>query len=351
MSFVKNNDVKIAGISCVVPDNPIKVDDLGAPYFQQDVIDRIRKSVGTDTLYFTSEDQGSGDLGIAAAEDLIQALGWTRDSIDGLIFVSQTPDYVVPPTSCRLQDELGLPGNIFVMDTNYGCPGYAASLMFATQLIQTGMCERLLLVCAECHSKYISRKDEATALIFGDAGGATALEKCDGAGESFFKTVCDGSYAEQLVLGAYKSPQNPNISDHKHTYMDGETLTKFMFREIPSFCTDFLDKVGVKLDEIDSLLFHQANAYMIRYLCRRIKADLSRASINIENYGNTSAVSIPLLICDKKKDLFIKNNITEKTKTEKTLILSFGAGYIISGAVIDLGNLKGGQIRHITGGN
>ena len=349
MGITVNKGVRIAGISCVVPDDPVKVSELGKPYFTDEVIARIQKSVGTDTLYFTSEDQCSGDLGIAAAEDLLGSLGWERDTIDGLIFVSQTLDYIVPPSVCRIQSELDLPKECFVLDTNYGCHGYAASLMFAYQLIVAGMCKRILLVTAECHHKYISREDEATALLFGDAGAATAIEACEQANdsESFFKMISDGKYAESLALGNYKKVQNPQALDPDHVYMDGETLTKYMFREIPSFCKEFMDETGTDINSIDSFLFHQANAYMIRYLSRRMKIDLSKVPINIGNYGNTSAVSIPLLICDKKKELFSHNAGTECKGIEKTLILSFGGGYIISGTVMNLGNLKGGQIRHI----
>jgi 3-oxoacyl-[acyl-carrier-protein] synthase-3 len=339
LSFVKNSGIRITGIACAVPDKPHSIFEIGAPYFDKEYIAKINKSVGTETLYFTGDEQSSADLGIVAADELFRSLDWDRSSVDGLIFVSQTLDYVVPPTSCRVQTALGLSKKCFVMDTNYGCPGYAQSLMIAAQLIQSGMCRRVLIINAECHHKYISRKDESTALIFGDGASATALESDDSNSdnEAYFMTLTDGCYAENLVLGNYKKAENPEITDHDHVYMDGETLTKYMFKEIPGFCNDLLNKSGNKTDSIDSFLFHQANAYMIRFLSRRIKIPPDRVPVNIENFGNTSGPSIPLLICDKKQSLF-------EGEREKVLMLSYGAGYQISGAIIHLGNMKGGQI-------
>jgi 3-oxoacyl-[acyl-carrier-protein] synthase-3 len=339
LGLVKNSGIKIAGIACAVPDNPQSIFDIGAPYFDREFIEKINKNVGTETLYFTGDNQSSADLGIAAAEELFRSLDWDRSSVDGLFFVSQTLDYVVPPTSCKVQAALGLSKECFVMDTNYGCPGYVQNLMVAAQLIQSGMCHRILIINAECHHKYISRTDESTALIFGDGAAATAMESCDrgNGNEAYFLTATNGNYVEDLVLGNYKKPKNPSISDFNHVYMDGEKLTKYMFKEIPGFCMDLLAMSDIELDSIDSFLFHQANAYMIRYLARRMKIHADRVPVNIGAFGNTSGPSIPLLICDKKRGLFEGEN-------EKTMMLSYGAGYQIAGAVIDVGNLHGGQI-------
>jgi 3-oxoacyl-[acyl-carrier-protein] synthase-3 len=209
-------------------------------------------------------------------------------------------------------------------------------------MIASGMCRRVLLVTAECHHKYISRKDESTALIFGDGAAATAIEQDDSAGVAYFQTKVSGEYAEDMVLGNYKRPSNPAVADPSHVYMDGEMLTKYMFRNIPAFAAGLLEHAGVSIGDIDTFLFHQANAYMIRYLGRKLKIPAEKLPINIGHFGNTSGPSIPLLICDKKQEYF------GSPSAAKTVILSYGAGYMISGAVMPLGGLAGGQILYVS---
>jgi 3-oxoacyl-[acyl-carrier-protein] synthase-3 len=342
MAFVKNEGIRIAGISCCVPSRKHSVYEIGREYFSREFMDRLHRNVGVETLRFTGENQSSGDLGIRAADTLLDSLSWDRASVGALIFVSQTPDYIVPPTSCRLQNELGLPESCFVIDTNYGCPAYAQSLMLAYQLISSGMCGRALLVTAECHHKYISRKDEQTALIFGDAAAATAIEK-GGNDVAFFRSTINGEHVEDLILENYKRAENPAVTDHEHVFMDGETLTKYMFREIPKFTRSLLDDAGLSADDADVFFFHQANAYMIRYLGRKMKLPDEKLPVNIENFGNTSGPSIPLLICDKRPGLFEKK-IGQEGYKWRVVMLSYGAGYMISGAALTMGGLKGGQI-------
>jgi 3-oxoacyl-[acyl-carrier-protein] synthase-3 len=221
MSVARNNGIRIAGISCAVPAEAKSICEIGERCFSREFIDKLHKNVGLETLRFTKENQSSGDLGIRAASALLDSLAWERSSVDALIFVSQTPDYIVPPTSCRLQSALGLSEECFVIDTNYGCPAYAQSLMLTYQMISSGMCNRVLLVTAECHHKYISRRDEQTALIFGDAAAATAIEPGE-SGPAFFRAKVDGCHVEDLVLENYKRADNPfigrRIDDRRYRY-------------------------------------------------------------------------------------------------------------------------------------
>ncbi|MDR0519081.1 MAG: ketoacyl-ACP synthase III [Clostridiales Family XIII bacterium] len=339
MARVKNAGIRISGIACAVPNDHIDIHELGSPYFADDFIEKIHKNVGAKNYYFTSDEQCSGDIGIAAAEELLSSAGVDRGSIDGLIFNSQTPDYVVPPTSCRVQEALCLPRGCFTMDSNYGCAGYVQCVMIAFQLIQTGLSGKVLVINAECHHKITSRTDPDTALIFADGASATLIEKDDGAGEAFYQTLVDGKYVENLVLGNFKKPSNPAISDFEHSFMDGETLSKFMFKEIPPFVKELLEFGGIGAERIDTFLFHQANAYMIRFLARRMKLPLEKVPTNIGSFGNTSSPSIPLLICEKTPELFGAGS-----KGGKALLLSYGAGYNIAGAVLDIGGLAGGRI-------
>lgn len=331
----------ITGITCAIPNNPKSIFEIGNPYFNTDFIQKINQTVGTETLYFTNQ-ESSGDLGIAAAGALIEKMGWEKETVDGLIFVSQTMDYIVPPTCCRIQYELGLPEDIYAVDLNYGCPGYVQGLLLASQTIETGLCKRVILINAECHHRYVSREDESTALIFGDGASATAVEASSPASRSAFLSVVDGSHAQDLILSMYKEAERENIEDKEHVFMNGEAVTTYMLKKIPQFARQLAEYYGCGLDDLDSVLFHQANAYMIRYLAKRMKLEADKVPVNIENFGNTSSPSIPLLICDKRKQYF-----DPRQDKKKVMLMGFGAGFIIAGAIMELGALKGGDIIFI----
>jgi 3-oxoacyl-[acyl-carrier-protein] synthase-3 len=342
MAKVINQAAAITGITCAIPNNPKSIFEIGSPYFDTDFIRKINQTVGTETLYLTDSQTSSGDLGIAAARALIEKMEWEKESIDGLIFVSQTMDYIVPPTSCRIQYELGLPEDIYAVDLNYGCAGYVHGLLLAAQVIETGLCKRIILINAECHHKYVSRKDESTALIFGDGAAATAVEASGTPSRSAFLSTVDGSHTGDLILGMYKAAERKEIQDKEHVYMSGEGVTTYMLKKIPHFARQLVEYYGCEFNDLDSALFHQANAYMIRYMAKRMKLELEKVPVNIENFGNTSGPSIPLLICDKRKQYFDP----EQAK-KKVMLLGFGAGFIVAGAILELGSLKGGEIIYI----
>jgi 3-oxoacyl-[acyl-carrier-protein] synthase-3 len=328
---------RIAGISCAVPTNKTTVYEAGAAYFTKEFIDRIHDSVGTETFYYCGANQSSGDLGIAAAEDLIESLQWDRDSIGALIFNSQTRDFIVPPTSARLQFELGLPNGAFVADTAYGCPAYSMGLVMASQLIETGQCERVLLINAECHSKAVNKEDGGSVLIFGDAAAATAIERTAEPSPSFFSYYVDGQYFRDLFIRGFKDVPNEANANHDLGYMNGESVTRFMMKEAPHICDELIAMSGYRREEIDVVYMHQANAFINRFMAKRIKFPPEKMPINIGRFGNTSGVSIPLLIADEGGSLF-------EGATQRALLLGFGAGFMISGAILDIGGLKGGHI-------
>jgi 3-oxoacyl-[acyl-carrier-protein] synthase-3 len=337
MSLITLRQARIAGITGVVPENKTDIYEIGAPYFDEEFITRIHNTVGTETLYFTSEGQSSGDLGIAAAKRLLDEMAWSKESVDALIFNSQTLDYIVPNTSAKIQYKLGLSNETFIMDTNYGCSGFPTGLMLAFQMVETGFARRVVLIESECHTKLTSRSDESTALIFGDGAAAIAIEHADVASNSVFLMHVDGSHANDLGRKNFKALINDKITDPEYTYMDGEIVTTYMLKMIPKFCKELLEVAGTDIKDIGLVLIHQANAYMVRYIAKRLKLDLSIVPINIGSFGNTSGPSIPLLICEKCRDLFGQSK-------KKALIVGFGSGFIISGAVLDIGDLRGGSI-------
>lgn len=338
MSRFTSNKMRIAGITAAIPNKHTTIYDLGSSYFDKDFIDTMHKTVGVEHLYICEQDQSSGDLGYAAADRLLESLGWERESLDALIFISQTLDYIIPPTSAELQFRLKLSNDTFIMDLNYGCAGFVAGLMVANQFIHTGHFNRILIVNAECHRRFIADQDRESSLLFSDGASAVAVESSFNETEMFFSSHIDGSHAGDITLGAFKSAANINRYGKNYSYMNGEVVTQYMLRNIPKLTKGLLDYSAYNKEDIDTFLFHQANAHMIKYISKRMKLDLEKVPVNIENFGNVSSVTIPLLICDKKKELFLPSS------REKVMMVGFGAGFLLSAAVLEMGSLKGGDI-------
>ena len=338
MAQFKSNTMRIAGITAAIPDNHTDIYELGGPYFDEEFIDTMKKTVGVDNIYRCRPEQSSGDLGYAAADSLLDQLGWDRSEVGALLFISQTLDYVIPPTSTKLQHMLGLSTDTFVLDTNYGCAGFVGGLMLANQMIAANMTDKIIIINAECHRRFVSDEDREGSLLVGDGASAVAVERCEGAEESVFKMFVDGAHYTDITLGLYKDAEILNPYGKQFSYMNGENVTQFMLRHIPKVTKSLFEYAEVTKEDIDTFLFHQANAHMVKYVSKRMKLDLDKVPINIGNYANTSSVSIPLLVCDMKRNLF------EEGSSERVMMFGFGAGFLLSGAVLTLGDMKGGNI-------
>ena len=341
MAKLKSGKMRIAGVTAALPDNQTSIFELGKLYFEKEFIETMNKVVGVEKIYVCSENQSSGDLAYAAADELIKALKWEPKSIDALLFISQTPDYVIPPTSCELQNRLGLSNNVFTMDSNYGCAGFSMGLMIASQFIETSQFKRILILNAECHRRFVSNEDKDGALLFSDGASAVAVECSDIDNEAYFMSHVDGSHSEDIVLGMFKKAQHINKYGQQYSYMNGEVVTQFMLRNIPKMVKNLLEYSNRSKEDIDSYLFHQANAHMVKYVSKRMKLDLNKVPANINSFANTSSVAIPLLLCDTKKELF------NKREKETVMMLGYGAGFLMAGAVIELENLVGGHIIYV----
>ena len=342
MAFIKNTNLKVKGIVCAIPDQKIDIVEYMRTRADADDVAEKCKAVGTKELYYTKKNQSSGDLGIACGRKLLERLEWDPLSVDGLVFVSQTPDYKIPPTVCRIQSELGLSEEVMAFDLDYGCMGFVSGLMTASQLIQSGLCKRVVLINAECQHFNLREDDAEGRAIFGDGASAVAIEKTDSADDViWFQQHMDGSHCEDIIVEGYKALAYETEGQNASGSMDGENVTIYMLKQLPRFTRKMLSRAELTADDIDTFLVHQANAYMIRYFTKRMKISLDDTPVNIDKFGNTSGPSIPILICDKKQELFTAGN------KERVLLLGYGSGFIISGAILDLGDLVGGDILYI----
>jgi len=339
----KFNQVRIAGIASAVPERVLTLED-DARVFGATEIERISQNIGVQQRHVVSGNTCTSDLCCAAAERLLTELGWERDSIDALIFVTQTPDYFMPATACVLQDRLKLSHSCAAFDVNQGCAGYIYALWIGGQLVRGG-CRRVLLLVGDTTSRLVSPGDRTVTSLFGDAGTATALEFAEDAPLAHFELGTDGSGRDCLSVpaGAFRQPHSAascerteraggNIRSDEDLFMDGGEVFTFVLREVPRLVQSIMATAETSATEVDAFVFHQANRFMLSHLTKRLKLPPERVVIGLTRYGNTSSASIPLAMTTELHDSL--------TSDRRRLVLAgFGAGFAWGAAVIECGPL------------
>lgn len=310
MGVSKISGVRIAGVASAIPERLHHFSEFAATFGEEEVR-KISESTGVVNRYVVPEQMCTSDLCFFAAERLIEATGWPSESIDALLFVSQTADYYLPATSCTLQARLGLPKTCAALDINLGCSGYVYGLWVASSLVASGAARRVLLLVGDTSSKTASPLDRSVCLLFGDAGTATALEKAENGAVLTFVLGTDGTGKDHLIIpaGAYRNPhgetsrvrterEGGNIRSEEDLFMNGAEIFTFTLREVPPLIRTVLNESGWTAEDVDYFVFHQANKFMLDYLAKRMKIPAGKVPLHLEKYGNTSSATIPLCMTD-----------------------------------------------------
>jgi 3-oxoacyl-[acyl-carrier-protein] synthase-3 len=342
MAISKLENCRITGIVSAVPKRLIGNDDFRY-LFSDEELQKMKKMTGIETRRYVEEDTCTSDLCEAAALRLLDLLGWDAQSVDALIFISQTPDYILPATSCILQNKLGLPSHCAAFDVNLGCSGYGYGLWLASSLISSRSANRVLLLVGDTITKSVSPNDKSTCFLFGDAGTATAIEYSEQAQPSFFILGTDGAGEKNLIIpaGGFRNP-NPAVSSSRtdqvvrneyELYMDGTEIFNFTLERVPNLIQDLLAFSGSEHSQVNQYVFHQANEFILRHIAKKLKIDMAKVPISIGQFGNTSSASIPLTICSELKNSALKD-------CNKAVLVGFGVGYSWAAAEVDLSGLR-----------
>jgi len=331
VAIARLKNSKIAGICCALPDNRLSVYDIGTQYFERSDIEKVVKSVGLEYIYKAKPNQTTSDLALDACNNLIDGIGWDRNVIDGLILVTQTPDYILPSTANILQDKLKLPKGCVPLQVNLGCSGYVYGLWLASELISNNTCRKVIVVAGDTMSKTTSNKDKSVMMI-SDCVSATAVEHVEDCDESIYSLYSDGSGAENLIIkdGGFRNPvsensyvliedEDGNCRTNMNLFMDGMAIFLFAIGEVSETLNKFISDFNINIDDVDGILFHQANRYLISMLAKNANIPLNKVPINIEKFGNTSGASIPLLICDTWRNDLMKKDLN-------VVMAGFGVG-------------------------
>jgi 3-oxoacyl-[acyl-carrier-protein] synthase-3 len=286
----KIKGLQLRGISAVVPNNIVSMRELSSQFGEKE-IKRIILSTGIESVHVADRHTNTSDLCAAASNRLFEELNLRPESVDAIVFVSQTPDLRMPATSCLLQARLGLKKDCVAFDINYGCSGYIYALYQAAMLISAGGCQRVLLCVGDTISHFLDPNDHKVRLVFGDAGTASIVEA--GNDTWSFDIRTDGHGAKDLMI-----PKNAAGTDD-FLYMNGGAIMNFALSKVKPVVDSVLQMQDWALSQLSSIILHQANYFILNYLGKKLGIDKAKLPIAVKHYGNTGPASIPLTLCDQ----------------------------------------------------
>lgn len=322
--------VEIKALSACIPKRIVSNDSFSNILSPKEL--RVfEKTIGIHERRWSDEGMTASDLAYIAAQDLIKSNNVRIDEINSLIFISQTPDYKIPFTSNILQKKLGLNKEILCLDINAGCAGFIQGLSTAFAISKSFVGGKVLLIMAETMSKLLSSKDRSTTMLFGDGAAALLIENTGNLeSKAFINIFSDGAHADAIIIpdGGYRNPVTElsfnikedaegNLKNALNLNMDGAKVFDFTLREIAPSIELLLHETGFNKDNIDYFLLHQSNEFIIKQIAAKLNLPMEKILLNISKYGNTSGVSIPLLMA----------SYGEKFKERKNIMLSgYGVG-------------------------
>ncbi|MEG0808371.1 MAG: ketoacyl-ACP synthase III [Alistipes sp.] len=331
MAFLNLKNVAIKGIAACVPKH--SEENINAAVFSStDDATKFIASTGVSRRRTADVTTTSSDLCFIAAQKLLSDLNWEKESIDCLIFVTQTPDYILPATSCILQDRLSLKEDCYALDISLGCSGWIYGMSVVCSLVSSGCFKRAILLAGDTSSHICSKSDKSAWPLFGDAGTATAIEYDLSAPEIYYHLASDGSGSEAISVhdGGFRNPVNDNslkiesidvgIERSKlHLILNGMDVFSFGLSKAPQSVNYLIDHFNLDKDAVDTFLFHQANLFMNEKIRKKLKLDDLKVPYSLSDFGNTSSASIPLTLVSQRQQKY-------QTKKMKTIGCGFGVG-------------------------
>lgn len=324
------NYARITGVRSALPARTVSSEEL-AREFPEWGIDKIVEKTGIHTRHIAGPDECASDLAFAAAKRLFDEGVCSPADVDFLLLCTQSPDYFLPSTACLLQHRLGLPTRCGALDFNLGCSGFVYGLSLAKGLIETNAARTVLLITAETYSKYLKPEDKGVRTIFGDGAAATLVraEPAERAYIDSFVFATDGSGADKLIVkcGGLRQPVTSDDDAGRWLHMNGPEVFNFTLKSVPPLVDAVLTRAEIGLDGIDRFVFHQANAFMLESLRKKVGIPAERFCVEFAQCGNTVSATIPIVLEAAMRDGRILPG-------QRVLLVGFGVGYSSAGCVI-----------------
>lgn len=333
---------KIVAVEYFVPPAILSNEDL-ALAFPEWSAEKIFEKTGIRCRHIAAANETAADLAFGAATRLFAQNDFDPAKIDFLIFCTQAPDYILPTSACVLQSRLHLSTSCGALDINLGCSGYVYGLSLAKAMIEAGIRKNVLLLTGDTYSKFIHPKDRSVRTLFGDAAAATLISAAsDEVAIGPFVLGTDGTGANNLIVpagGARETVSSEsaletvdafgNVRSRNNLFMDGPEIMNFTLSSVPKVMQELLENAGKTLDDIDHVIFHQANNFMLNALRKKIKVPPEKFIIELDTVGNTVSSTIPIAIARARKSGRIKSG-------DVALLLGFGVGYSWAGTIVEM---------------
>lgn len=291
---------KLAGYGKAIPETVITNNDLAA---RMDTSDEwIRERTGIQRRHVVRDDEHCSEMATAACRRALDSAGVKAEDIDLIIVATNSPDYLTPPVSSQVQHQLGaVNAGAFAMVV--GCSGFVYALVTADQFMQSGQYRNILIVGVEITSRNVDWKDRNTCVLFGDGGAAVLLQRSENeAGLLAHYLGSDGSGYEHIIQvsgGTRYSLTHERLDQGLHYLkMNGREVFKFATTVMGKALHNVLEQTGYSVDDIDLFIPHQANARIIEYAAKQARLPREKVFVNVNEYGNTSAASVPIAIVE-----------------------------------------------------
>ncbi len=317
---------RIGAVGMYVPQRVLANADFEKMFDTSD--EWIVQRTGIRTRHVVSEGEYTSHLAIGAIDDLLAHNSNVRlGDVDYLIVNTTTPDYSYPSVSALLQTHYGLPKTVGALDIATACAGFAYGINLACGLIASGECDRVLTIAADALTRSVDYTDRATAVLFGDGAGVALIERSAQPQIFGMSHGSDGSGGRFLYRTGLRSEINGQIDESRLLRQNGREVYRWVVETIPAEIERILARAQLTLDQIDWFVPHSANLRMIEALDKRIGFPIERTLISMVEYGNTSAVTIPLALVPAMRDGRVQPG-------QRILIMGFGGGLVSSGCVV-----------------
>ena len=330
MAFLSIPSVSIRGIAVCAPKNV--VENRSLDYFTSEEIENVISMTGIERRYVADEHTTCSDLCEKAFDVLMDKLGWERESIDGITYLSMTEDYPQPNTACVLHGRLGLSEDCYVSNLKQGCPGWIVGISTLASLVSTGQIKRAVLLNGDINTRNSSPYDKESQPLFSDAGAITALEYNPNAPliESYIATKGKDYGAIICPAGGARQPVTPEALNYKEyedgsrrrdidSRMDGMSVFSFGISAAPKAMKNLWEHFSIDPESVDKYFFHQANHFMNEKIRKKLKIAEEKAPYILKNIGNSSSASIPENIVVSCREEF-------ESKPMNCIGCSFGVG-------------------------
>ncbi|SEK65030.1 3-oxoacyl-[acyl-carrier-protein] synthase III [Carnobacterium iners] len=313
---------KIISTGSYVPKKIVSNKDLEAIMDTSDEWIKTRTGIENRRI---SETENTSVLCGKAALDILGKATISADKVDLIIVATMSPDYLSPSTACLVQDYIGASKSM-AFDVSAACSGFIYALSVAEKMLSSGKFHYALVLGGEVMSKIIDWDDRGTAVLFGDGAGGVLLENTPSQGSFIAEDIhSDGSRGLALTTGALPV-SNPYSQNEKnpadiHLKMEGRAIFDFAIRSVPKSIKAVVETAGIDLSDVERILPHQANSRIIQAIAKKLKIPFEQFALNISDYGNTSAASIPILL-----DELVSSGDLVLGTGKKIILTGFGGG-------------------------